>query len=128
MTTALNSGITISVDSRYEEKFSNPMAKLFLFSYGISIENKNKSAIQLISRYWEITDSNTHQRVVEGEGVIGEKPVINPGESYTYRSSCDLSTDMGKMKGYYVMKNLETGVSFNVEIPEFSLVVPYKLN
>lgn len=128
MTTALNSGITISVDSRYEEKFSNPMAKLFLFSYGISIENKNKSAIQVISRYWEITDSNTHQRVVEGEGVIGEKPVINPGESYTYRSSCDLSTDMGKMKGYYVMKNLETGVSFNVEIPEFSLVVPYKLN
>lgn len=128
MTTALNSGIIISVDSRYEEKFSNPVAKLYLFSYGIRIENKNQEAIQLLSRYWKITDSNTHEREVKGEGVIGEKPVIEPGESYTYRSSCDFTTDLGKMSGYYLMRNLENGLTFQVEIPEFSLIVPYKLN
>lgn len=128
MTTALNSGIIISVDSRYEEKFSNPIAKLFMFSYGIRIENKNEDAIQLLSRYWKITDSNTHEREVKGEGVIGEKPIIKSGESYTYRSSCDFTTDMGKMSGYYVMRNLQTGLKFNVDIPEFSLIVPYKLN
>lgn len=128
MTTALSSKIIISVDSRYEEKFSNPMAKLYLFSYGIRIENKSEGAIQVLRRFWKITDSNTHEREVKGEGVIGEKPIIKAGESYTYRSSCDFTTDMGKMSGQYEMRNLENDVLFNVDIPEFSLIVPYKLN
>lgn len=128
MTTALTSGIMISVNCRFEEKFSNPTAGLFLFSYGIQIENKNPYPIKLLRRYWKITDSNTRQREVEGEGVIGEQPIINPGESYSYRSSCDFNTDMGKMSGYYTIQNLENDLEFNVEIPEFLLMVPYRSN
>ncbi len=128
MTTALTSGIMISVNCRYEEKFSNPKSGLFLFSYGIQIENKNPYPIKLLRRYWKITDSNTRQREVEGEGVIGEQPIINPGESYSYRSSCDFNTDMGKMSGYYTIQNRENDLVFNVEIPEFLLMVPYRSN
>ncbi len=128
MTTALTSGIKISVNCRYEDKFSNPRNHLFIFSYGIEIENKNSFPIQLISRHWYILDSNTKRREVEGEGVIGEQPVILPGEKFTYRSTCDFTTDTGKMCGYYWMKNTRTEQSFKVEIPEFMLMVPYKLN
>ena len=128
MTTALTSGIIISVDCKYEERFSNPSAGLFMFSYGIHIENKNPYPIKLLSRYWKIVDSNTRQREVEGEGVIGEQPIIAPGESYAYRSSCDFTTDMGKMSGYYKMQNLESNLIFDVTIPEFFLMVPYRSN
>lgn len=128
MATALTSGIVISVDCRYEQKFSNPSNRLFIFSYGIHIENKNTHPIKLLSRYWKISDSNTKKRIVEGEGVIGEQPSIEPGQTYSYRSTCDLNTDTGKMKGYYIMKNLETNDEFKVAIPEFLLMVPYRLN
>lgn len=128
MTTALTSGVQISVDCKYEDRFSNPDSGLFLFSYGIEIENKNPYPIQLISRHWYIADSNTQRREVEGEGVIGMQPVIQPNEKYTYRSTCDFTTDTGKMCGSYRMKNEQTGKEFTVEIPEFLLMVPYKLN
>lgn len=128
MTTALTSGILISVDARYEERFSNPSAGLYLFSYGIEIENRNPYPIKLLSRYWKIVDSNSHVREVKGEGVIGEQPIIAPGESYSYRSSSDFKTDLGKMKGHYVMQNLESNHIFEVVIPEFILTVPYRLN
>lgn len=128
MTTALTSGIKISVNCRYEDKFSNPLNHLFIFSYGIEIENKNSYPIQLISRHWYILDSNTKRREVEGEGVIGEQPIILAGEKYTYRSTCDFTTDTGQMCGYYWMKNTGTGQRFKVEIPEFMLMVPYRLN
>lgn len=128
MTTALTSGIKISVNCRYEDKFSNPQNQLYIFSYGIEIENKNPFPIQLISRHWYILDSNTKKREVEGEGVIGEQPLIQSGKSYSYRSTCDFSTDTGKMCGYYWMKNMVTGQMFKVDIPEFMLMVPYKLN
>ena len=128
MATALTSGITISVDCRFEQKLSNPSNRLFIFSYGIRIENKSTQPIQLLSRYWKISDSNTKQREVKGKGVIGEQPIIEPGETYSYRSSCDFNTDTGIMKGYYIMKNLETNEEFKVAIPEFVLMVPYRLN
>ncbi len=128
MATALTSGIVISVDCRFEQKLSNPANRLFVFSYGIRIENKNTQPIQLLSRYWKITDSNTQQREVKGTGVIGEQPIIEPGDNYSYRSSCDFTTDTGVMKGYYLMKNLETNEEFKVAIPEFILMVPYRLN
>jgi ApaG protein len=128
MTTALTSGIRISVQCQYESRFSNPEKELFLFSYGIEIENKNEFAIQLMRRSWQITDSSTQKRVVEGEGVIGEQPVIKSGESYAYRSSCDFTTDTGQMSGTYQMKNLTSEEIFEVIIPSFMLMVPHKLN
>lgn len=128
MTTALTSGISISVDCSYEERFSNPENELFLFSYKIEIENKNDFPIQLLRRHWHITDSSTRTRDVKGEGVIGEQPIIMPGESFSYRSSCDFTTDTGKMSGHYIMQNLESSKEFEVDIPEFLLMVPHKLN
>ncbi len=128
MTTALTSGIKISVNCQYENRFSNPEKHHFLFSYSIEIENKNSFAIQLLRRTWHIIDSLTHKREVEGEGVIGEQPIIQPGKTYSYRSSCDFATDTGMMQGSYQMKNLETGEIFEVEIPAFMLMVPHKLN
>ncbi len=99
-----------------------------MFSYGINIENKNDFPIQLMRRFWHITDSNTRKREVEGEGVIGEQPVILPGKSYSYRSSCDFTTDTGRMHGNYQMLNLDTEEVFSVEIPSFMLMVPHRLN
>lgn len=128
MTTALTSGIKISVNCKFEERFSNFENNLFLFSYQIEIENTNTYPIQLLSRHWYIVDSNTNTREVEGEGVIGVQPHILAGENYIYRSSCDFNTDTGKMCGYYWMKNMETGEKFKAGIPAFLLMVPYRLN
>ncbi len=128
MTTALTSGISISVDCSYEDRFSNPENELFMFSYKIQIENKNAFPIQLLRRHWHIIDSSTRSRQIEGEGVIGEQPIILPGQSFSYRSSCDFTTDTGKMCGHYMMENLENKEMFQVDIPEFMLMVPHKLN
>lgn len=128
MTTALSSGVKISVNCQYEEKFSRPENNLFLFSYEISIENKNPFPLQLLRRHWKIVDSSTDKREVEGEGVIGVQPIVKEGDVYSYRSSCDFMTDAGTMKGYYIMRNLINGEEFEAEIPEFMLMVPHKLN
>jgi len=128
MTTAVSSGIKISVKCNYEEKFSNPENGVFLFSYDIEIENKNAFPIRLLSRHWYIWDSSTQRREVEGEGVIGLQPVIEAGKTYAYKSSCDFTTDTGKMYGHYTMKNLNSGADFQATIPSFMLMVPHKLN
>ena len=126
--TSLTAGVRISVTTRYEERFSNPHNHLYLFSYEITIENTNAYAIQLLRRKWTVVDALTNKREVEGEGVVGEQPIVQPGESYTYRSSCDFATDAGKMSGKYHMLNLETQKEFEVSIPEFSMLVPVRLN
>lgn len=128
MVTSLSQGIKISVECRYESRFSNPENNLYLFSYQISIKNTNPFAIQLLSRQWFIVDSLTQKREVCGEGVIGQKPVVEPGAVYCYSSSCDFNTDTGKMCGQYLMENQQTGEQFYVQIPEFMLMVPHKLN
>lgn len=128
MTTAVTSGIKISVKCNFEDKFSNPEHGIFLFSYDIEIENKNDFPIRLLKRHWYIWDSSTQRREVEGEGVIGLQPVIDSGDRYAYKSSCDFTTDTGKMYGHYIMKNLKTGNDFEVTIPSFMLMVPHKLN
>ena len=79
-------------------------------------------------RKWLIFDSNGTQREVEGEGVVGVQPIIEPGETYQYVSGCNLKTEIGSMKGHYEMLRLIDETMFNVDIPEFQLIVPYKLN
>ncbi len=128
MTTALHSGVLISVSSHYESRFSNPDANLFMFTYRIEITNRNTFPIQLKRRHWFIVDSTTERREVEGEGVVGQQPVLYPGESYHYRSSCDFTSDTGQMKGFYQMENLESGEHFDAEIPAFMLMAPHRLN
>lgn len=99
-----------------------------MFSYHINIENKNSFTVRLERRKWHITDSAAPARTVEGEGVVGKQPVIPPGGTYAYRSSCDFSADTGRMSGTYQMRNVVTDEVFDVEVPSFMLMVPHRLN
>jgi len=128
MVSKISEGVEISVEVFYQESLSNALDNEFTFAYRISIENLNNFAIRLERRHWYIFDSNGENSEVEGEGVIGEQPVIEPGNKYQYMSGCNLKTDMGKMYGQYLMENLETLTSFYVNIPPFEMIVPFKNN
>jgi ApaG protein len=128
MVTEITKGIRITVIASYQEEFSNPDNSNFLFSYQITIENENEYAVQLLRRHWYIFDSSGEQTEVEGEGVVGEKPLLQAGESFSYRSACNLTTDLGKMHGTYTLVRISDGMYFEALIPEFQLIVPYKLN
>lgn len=120
--------IEISVTAKYWPQHSLPNENQYFFVYFISIENKSDTTVQLLSRHWDIFDSIGDKRVVEGEGVVGETPVLEPGQKFEYNSGCNLTSDMGYMKGYYTLVKLLDGKEFNVEIPQFDLVVPSKMN
>jgi len=128
MVTAVTEGIKISVETSYREMYSNPLNRQFLFSYHIRIENQNDYTVQLRRRQWFIYDSAGEIREVEGEGVIGQQPVIEPGDVYEYESACNLMTDIGKMSGNYLIEKIIDGHQFQVTIPEFKMVVPNRLN
>lgn len=128
MVTQVTQGIKISVETVYQEAHSNPLKAHFFFSYKINIENQNDYTIRLLRRHWHIFDSSGEYSEVEGEGVVGQQPVIQPGESYAYDSACNLTTDMGKMHGIYLMERIIDGSRFDVYIPEFHMVVPSRLN
>ena len=99
-----------------------------MFAYRITLQNNNAFPVKLLRRHWYIFDSNGTQREVEGEGVVGVQPQINPGEQYQYVSGCNLRTEMGKMYGTYVMENIASKKQFNVKIPVFDMIVPFKMN
>lgn len=128
MVTAITEGIKISVDTIYQDEHSNPENGHFMFAYRISIENLTDFEIQLMRRQWFIFDSNGTVREVEGEGVVGVQPIIMPGDSYSYVSGSNLKTDIGSMRGRYLMRRTLDDSEFLVEIPEFELVVPFRLN
>ena len=100
----------------------------FAFGYTITIENQSKDSVQLTSRHWEIFDALNEMETLDGEGVIGKKPVIKPGESHTYNSGCLLASPIGAMKGYYNMVNFSSTEKFRVYIPTFKFSAPFALN
>ncbi len=124
----ITEGIKISVETFYQPDQSNPAQSEFMFAYRITIENNNTFPVQLLSRYWYISDSNGSKREVEGEGVVGVQPKIMAGEKYQYISGCNLRSEIGTMVGAYIMQNLYNKQTFEVQIPQFKLVVPAKLN
>ena len=128
MVSKISEGIEISVETFYQPDYSNPMSAEFMFAYRISIENHNNFPVQLQRRHWHIFDSNGQYREVEGEGVVGVQPTLNPGERYQYVSGCNLRTEMGKMYGTYSMLNLSNKRTFDVNIPAFEMIVPFKHN
>jgi ApaG protein len=128
MVKAITLGVTVSVETNYQTDFSDPANGRFLFAYQITIENGTQNAIQLLSRHWDIVDANGLSREVEGEGVVGEQPVILPGESHQYVSGCELATELGSMQGYYTFKQVDKAALFRASIPHFTLVANYKLN
>lgn len=124
----ISEGVTISVETFFQPDYSNPVNSEYMFAYRVTIENNNTFPVQLLSRHWYIFDSNGSNREVEGEGVIGVQPLINPGEQYQYVSGCNLKTEMGKMYGTYLMENRNNKKTFEVNIPVFEMTVPFKLN
>jgi ApaG protein len=128
MATLTTHGITVSVETSFQPNYSVPYSQEYIFSYCITIENKSGNTIKLQRRHWEITEVWGHKRFVEGEGVIGETPVLRPGETYQYISMCNLRHELGKMEGYYTFRNLETGTLFTVNIPSFTLATPTVLS
>ena len=128
MVQQVTEGISIMVDTFYQPTQSNPLSSEYLFAYRISIENLTMYPIRLLSRHWHILDSNGTHREVQGEGVVGQQPVIEPGNTYQYTSAAGLRSDMGKMYGTYLIENLFNKKKFTVIIPEFQLIVPAKMN
>ncbi|SFU44162.1 ApaG protein [Pustulibacterium marinum] len=128
MVTQITKGIKISVSTSFEGTFFKNYKMHFAFGYEITIENQSKDSVQLTSRHWDIFDSLNHTEVVDGEGVIGKKPVIKPGESYTYNSGCLLASPMGAMKGYFNMINFTNTKKFRVFVPTFKLNAPFAIN
>lgn len=120
--------IEISVEVKYWPQHSMPKENHYFFVYFISIRNKSDETVQLLKRHWDIFDSNGDKRLVEGDGVVGETPVLEPGQKFEYNSGCNLSSEMGYMKGFYTLIKLANGQEFNVEIPKFDLIVPSKMN
>lgn len=128
MVSAITDGIEICVETFYQADFSKPVLNEYMFAYRVSIENHNDYSVKLLNRHWKIFDSNGENKIVNGEGVIGEQPVINKGEQYNYVSGCNLKSEMGKMVGNYEMQNLNNMQLFTVNIPEFELIAPQKNN
>ena len=128
MISKISEGVEITVETYFQSSYSNEANNEFMFAYKIIIENHNDFSIQLISRHWSIYDSNTAQREVDGEGVVGLQPVLQKNEIFSYVSGCNLKTEIGKMQGYYTMQNLNNRQLFRVKIPAFNLIVPAKLN
>lgn len=128
MVTQITRGIKISVNTSFEGTYFKNHKMHFAFSYQITIENSSKDTVQLITRHWEIFDSLNDLEIVDGEGVIGKKPVLKPGESHTYSSGCLLSSPHGTMKGFFNMINFTTTRNFRVVVPAFRLSAPYALN
>lgn len=128
MVTQITRGIKISVLTNFEGTYFKNHKLHFAFSYEITIENHSKDSVQLTSRHWEILDSLNEIEIVDGEGVIGKKPVLKPGEVHTYSSGCLLSSPHGSMQGYFNMINFTTTKSFKVIVPTFKLNAPFALN
>lgn len=125
MVSQVTSGVAVSVETFYQADANQPE---FIFAYRVTIENQNVYPVQLLRRHWDIFDSNGAYREVDGDGVIGQQPILAPGERHQYISGCNLNTEMGRMSGYYEMVNLNTDQSFSVAIPAFDLIMPAKLN
>jgi ApaG protein len=128
METATTRGVKVSVETFYQPDYSNPMLEEFMFAYRITISNLGAHAIKLLKRHWIIVDAFGVNREVEGEGVVGQQPILAPGESYQYISGCNLKTEVGKMHGTYLMQRLSDGKMFYVNIPVFKLIASMKLN
>ena len=125
MYSAVTREIRVQVEPIYLDDQSEPDDAQYVWAYRVQIENEGTETVQLLSRYWHITDGMGRVQEVRGAGVIGEQPVLNPGESYEYTSGTPLPTPSGIMKGSYQMST-PSGEKFDIEVPAFSLDCPHE--
>lgn len=124
---AVTRGIRVSVASEYSADRSRPGDQRWFFTYTITIENKGQETVQLLTRHWVITDGEGQTEEVRGPGVVGQQPVLEPGESFTYTSGCPLTTSFGMMEGTYQMMT-RSGERFDAKIAPFTLSEPYTVH
>ncbi|CAN7697757.1 MULTISPECIES: Co2+/Mg2+ efflux protein ApaG [Aminobacter] len=120
---AITRNIAVEVEPFYLVDQSEPSENRYVWGYRVTIENNSDEFVQLLSRYWHITDASGKVEEVRGPGVVGDQPELNPGDTYQYASGCPLSTPSGIMVGRYTMRN-EAGEMFDIAIPAFSLDLP----
>ena len=120
---AETAGVRVNVRAHYSPEHSSPVASKWFFLYTIRVSNEGQETVQLLSRHWVIRDATGQIEEVRGPGVVGEQPVIEPGESYEYTSGCPLPTPFGSMEGTYQLVT-ESGVEFDAQIAEFMLREP----
>jgi ApaG protein len=128
MVTQITNNIKISVTTVFDGIFIKSKNTYYAFKYQITINNISNQTVQLITRHWEIFDSLNEIQIVDGEGVVGFKPVLKPGEQFTYSSACVLISKYGAMNGYFNFINHNSTNNFKVFIPTFNLTVPAALN
>lgn len=127
MSSALTNGILVTVKSQYIPERSSVSSRQFAFAYTVTIENQGERAAQLRSRHWIISDSNGNVQEVRGDGVVGEQPMLQPGQQFEYTSWCVIATSAGMMRGTYQMVRPD-GDMFDAEIAPFRLGLPPTLN
>lgn len=126
MYSATTRNIHVSVEPMYLDDQSSPEDEQYVWAYHVRIENEGSDTVQLMTRHWRITDSFGRLQEVRGAGVVGEQPVLKPGESFEYTSGTPLPTPSGIMAGSYGMRSLD-GASFDAEVPAFSLDSPHQV-
>lgn len=119
-------GVVVRVAPRFLPEESQPTEARFVWAYAIEIENRGPEPVQLMSRFWRITDENGVTQEVRGPGVIGQQPVIAPGETFKYASAAPLAAPSGVMSGAYTMQRIADGQSFDIAVPLFALDSPHK--
>src|SRR5437868_395193 len=124
---AVTHNVRVEVESQYAPEHSQPFQSQWFFHYSVRITNEGDANVQLLSRHWIITDATGHIEEVKGPGVVGEQPVLSPGESFQYTSGCKLRTSSGVMHGTYQMVD-DDGGHFDVEIAAFALHEPYTVH
>ncbi len=124
MINQVTKGIKISVETKYNGTSYRNNKLYYTFAYVITIENKSSETVKLTDRFWTIFDSLNQTEIVSGEGVVGQTPILKPNDTYTYSSGCFLESNIGAMKGFYTMINLDTYQQFKVKIPTFQLTTP----
>lgn len=128
MVEKITKGIKISVKTKYNGTSYRNNRLYYVFTYFITIENNSSQTVKLTDRFWKIFDSLNKTEIVEGEGVVGQTPILKPNDTYSYSSGCFLESNIGSMKGFYSMKVIETSEKFRVIIPTFQLSTPILSN
>jgi len=125
---AVTRGIRVQVESRHVPEQSDPAGGRWVFAYRVRIANEGGTVVQLVSRRWVITDADGDQQVVEGPGVVGQQPVLGPGESHEYVSFCPLGTPFGTMEGSYRMVPQDGADPFDAQVAPFALNEPFAIH